>query len=293
MSNKKLIVILGQTAAGKTSFSVTLAKKFQGEVVSADSRQIYKGMNIGTGKITKKEMRGIPHYLLDIVSPRTKFSVAQYQKKAVGAINRIIKKNKVPFLVGGSPFYIYSVVDGWQFPKMKKDLKLRQQLDKKSPEELFKMLKKLAPERTKTIEQKNKRRLVRAIEIAKTLDKVLPLKKSSLFDCLLFGVDISKEELEKRISKRVDEMVASGLQKEVRMLVRKYGFNSVLKESIDYGEWEEYLKGKTTQEKVIERIKQNHLKLSKHQMTWFKKDQRIHWIKNQGEAEKLIKDFLK
>jgi len=122
---KKLIVILGPTTSGKSELGVKLAKKFNGEIVSADSRQVYKGMNLGTGKITKKEMIGIPHHLLDVVSPKRRFSAAQYQKLAIKAINRILKKKKIPFLVGGSPFYIYSIVEGWQFPKLKPNWKLR------------------------------------------------------------------------------------------------------------------------------------------------------------------------
>ena len=144
---KKLIVILGPTASGKTALSIKLAKNFNGEIVSADSRQVYKGMNIGTGKVTKKEMQGIKHYLLDVASPKRRFSVAQYQRLALEAINKILKKNKVPFLVGGSPFYIYSVVEKWIFPKLKPDQKLRKELEKKSAKELFQILKKLDSKR--------------------------------------------------------------------------------------------------------------------------------------------------
>ena len=142
MPKQKLIVILGPTASGKTGLSIKLAKKFNGEIISADSRQVYKGMNIGTGKITKKEMKGIPHYLLDVASPSRKFSVAQYQKLALKNIDKISKKSKIPFLVGGSPFYIYSVLEAWTFPKLNPDWNLRKKLEKKSCEELFKTLKK-------------------------------------------------------------------------------------------------------------------------------------------------------
>ncbi len=280
----KLIVILGPTASGKTALSIKLAKKFNGEIVSADSRQIYKGMNIGTGKVTKKEMAGIPHYLLDVASPRTRFSVAQYQKKAIEAINKILKKKKTPFLVGGSPFYVYSIVEGWQFPKMKPNLKLRKQLENKSIEQLFKMLRKLAPERAKTIEKKNKRRLIRAIEIAKTLGKVPVLKKSPQFDCLIIGIKLSKEELKKRISRRVDKMIKQGLEKEVKKLSKT--------ESIGYQEWYDYFEGKIKKEEVTQKIKSNTLALAKRQMTWFKKDPKILWVKNLQDAQKLLKEFL-
>lgn len=285
---QKMVVILGPTSVGKTDLSIKLAKRFNGEVVSADSRQVYKKMDIGTGKITKKEMRGIPHELLDVASPKRRFSAAQYQKQAVRVLNTILKKKKIPFLVGGSPFYIYSVVEGWKFPKMKADRKLRKALEKKPSEELFKILKKLDPKRAKNIESQNKRRLIRAIEIAKTLGKVPALKKDPQFDCLLIGVKLGKEELKERISRRVAQMIKSGLEKEVKVLSKKYGFNSVLRESIGYQEWKDC----RDKQEIIEKIKLNYQRLLKHQMTWFKRDKRIHWVKNYKEAEKLIIDFL-
>lgn len=283
--NKRVVIILGPTAVGKTELSIKIAKKFNGEIVSADSRQIYKGMNIGTGKVTKKEMQGIPHYLLDVVSPKTKFSVAKYQKKAIGAINKILKKKKTVFLVGGSPFYIYSVVEGWQFPKMKANLKLRKVLENRSIDELFKMLKKLAPNRAKTIEPKNKRRLIRAIEIAKTLGKVPILKKNPEFDCLIIGIQSSKDELEKKISTRVDKMIKQGLEKEVKKLPKT--------ETIGYQEWYDYFEGKMKKDEVVEKIKSNTLAFAKRQMTWFKKDPNIHWVKSSQQAENLVKEFLR
>lgn len=298
MSKKpKLIVILGPTAVGKTALSIKLAKKFKGEIVSADSRQVYKEMDIGTGKVTKKEMKGVPHYLLDIASPKRHFSVAEHQKMAQESINKILKKpfvhtqGKVPFLVGGSPFYIYSVVEGWLFPKMKPDWKLRRKLERKSKEELFSILKQLDKERAKTIEKENKRRLIRAIEIAETFGKIPKLRKNPQFDCLLIGVKKSKEELKDRISKRVNKMIKLGLEKEVKKLVRKYGWIPLLR-TIGYGEWLPYLEGKENKKEVGEKIKRNTFQFAKRQMTWFQRDKRIHWLKNYKEAEKLIKDFL-
>ncbi|MBU4078319.1 tRNA (adenosine(37)-N6)-dimethylallyltransferase MiaA, partial [Patescibacteria group bacterium] len=161
----KIIVVVGPTASGKSDLAVEIAKKYNGEVVSADSRQVYKGMDIGTGKITQKEMQGIKHYLLDVASPKTRFTVAQYQKKANQAIGEIIKKEKLPILCGGTGFYIQSIVDNIAIPKVKPDLKLRKNLEKQSAEELFEQLKKLDSERAKNIDKYNKRRLIRAIEI--------------------------------------------------------------------------------------------------------------------------------
>ena len=172
----KLIVILGPTASGKTDLSIKLAKKFKGEIVSADSRQVYKGLNIGSGKITKSQMQGITHYLLDVANPKRKFTVNQYQKLARTTIKKIDNNGKVPFLVGGSGFYIQSIVDGIVIPNVAPDWKLRKKLAKKNTEELFKMLLKSDSKRAKNIDKNNPRRLIRALEIVlKTGESVPPL----------------------------------------------------------------------------------------------------------------------
>jgi len=287
------VVILGPTAAGKTSLSIKLAKKFNGEVVSADSRQVYKGMDIGTGKVTKKEMQSIPHHLLDVVSPKTKFSVAQYQIKAIEAIDKISQKKKLPFLVGGSPFYIYSVVEGWQFPEMKSNPRLRQQLEKKSLQELQEMLKKLDSKRYKTIEIQNKRRLVRAIEIAKTLGSVPKLNKNPQFDCLILGVKRDKQELAELIHERLLERLSVGMIKEVEN-IKKSGVSYKRLDSfgLEYRWIARYLQNKISKQEMIEKLQTDIIKFSKRQMTWFKKDKKILWIENQRQAEKLIRNFL-
>ncbi len=177
---KKLLVICGPTATGKTALAVKLAKSVFGgnsELFSADSRQVYRGLDIGTGKITQKEMKGIPHYLLDIASPKRHFTVVQYRKLALAAIKKILKKNKIPILCGGTGFYIQSVVDGIVIPQVAPDWKLRKRLEKKSVKQLFKILKKLDPRRAKTIEKQNPRRLIRAIEIVLKTKKTIPVFK--------------------------------------------------------------------------------------------------------------------
>jgi len=299
MSNK-LIVILGPTAAGKSTLAVKLAKKFNGEIISADSRQIYKEMDIGTNKIKVKETSGIRHHLLGILPPDKSFSSGEFQKKAVKQIKAVQKRNKIPFLVGGSPFYIYPVVEGWIFPKTKTNKAERKRLEKNTAAELWQKLKKLDPQRAKTIDKNNKRRLVRAIEIAEQLGKVPKLEKTPQFSCLIIGINPPKEELKERINERVNKMIKAGLEKEVRRLVKKYGWTSAL-ESIGYQEWKEYFEGKTKKEEVVEKIKKNTLQLAKRQMKWFKKPVlskenktiKIHWIKNIRQTEKLIKKFLK
>ena len=296
MKNKnlrKIVVILGPTASGKTDLSIKLAKKFNGEVVSADSRQVYKGMDIGTGKITKKEMKEIPHYLLDVVSPSKKFSVAQYQKLALKNIDKISKKNKIPFLVGDSPFYIYSVLEGWTFPKLNPDWNLRKKSEKKSCEELFKILKKIDLKRSKNIDKKNKRRLVRAIEIAKKLGKVPLLKKEVKFDSLIIGLKKPKQEIKELIKKRLYKRLKQGMVEEVRGL-RKQGVSWKRLENfgLEYKWIALYLQKKIDHIGMISLLQKDTEHLAKRQMTWFKKDKSIKWIENYEKAKNLLRDFL-
>ncbi len=291
---KKIIVILGPTASGKSALAVEIAKKFNGEVISADSRQIYKGMDIGTGKITKKERKNIPHHLLDVTSPKRKFSVVQYRKLALKAINKIFKKGKVPILCGGTGFYIQAVIDGISIPQVPPDWKLRKKLEKKSPKELFEMFKKIAPERAKTIDKKNPRRLIRAIEIAKKLGYVPPLQKKPLpYPVLLIGIKKEKGELKKLIKKRLLKRLRQGMVAEVKKL-RKFGVSWKRLEGfgLEYRWIARYLQKKITKEKMVEKLEKDIEHFAKRQMTWFKKDKRICWVKTQKEVENLIKDFL-
>lgn len=289
----KIIIILGQTATGKTGLAIELARQFKGEIVSADSRQVYRGMDIGTGKATKKEMRGIPHHLLDVVSPRTKFSVAGFQKKAYQAIDGIIKKEKTPFLVGGSAFYLYSVIDGWNFPKMKKNELLRRSLGRKPLEELLEILKRFDSERAKTVDQKNKRRVIRAIEIAKTLGKVPEITKNQRYNCLILGIKKNKEELKKLIYKRLLKRMRQGMAAEVNNL-KKSGLSWKRLESfgLEYKWIARYSQGQIKKEQMLKWLERDIKNFSKKQMLWFKKDNRIKWIDGLGKAEKMIARFL-
>ena len=271
----KLIVVLGPTASGKSSFAVKLARKINGEVVSADSRQIYKEMDIGTGKISKKEMQGIPHYCLDIASPKRQLTVTEYREKALETIDKIYKKGKTPILCGGTGFYIRAVAEGLVIPEIKPDWKLRKELEKKGEKELFKQLKKLDPQRAKTIDAKNKRRLIRALEIIiKTGRPVPKIKQEPQFQTLYIGIKKSPVELKKLINKRVDKMIKMGLEKEVKALIKKYGQTIVLKNTIGYKEW---FKCKNKNQ-AIEAIKANTYNYAKRQMTWFKQNKKINWI---------------
>jgi len=290
----KLIVIVGPTSSGKSAFAVRLAKKFNGEIISADSRQVYKGMDIGTGKVTKKEMEGIQHYLLNVASPKRKFTVIQYRKLGLKAIDKIIKKGKVPFLVGGTGFYIQAIVDGITIPEIPPDWKLRKKLEKKSLGELFLMLKKLDPERAKTIESKNKRRLIRAIEIVKKTKKPVPkLQKNPQFDVLMIGIKKSKTELKKLIKKRLLKRLKLGMIAEVKRL-RKSGLSWKRLEEfgLEYRWIGRYLQGKVDYQQMIERLQKDIEHYARRQMTWFKRDKRIHWIEDYKTAEKLVGKFL-
>jgi tRNA-2-methylthio-N6-dimethylallyladenosine synthase len=274
----KLIVVLGPTASGKTDLAIDLAKKFNGEIVCADSRTVYKGMDIGTAKI--KDLKGIPHHLIDIVSPNEDFNVALFKREAIKKINEIIEKGKTPILAGGTGLYIKAIVENLDFPLVKADEKLRKKLEKKTIEELFEIYSDLDKEGAKIIDRNNKRRLIRAIEVSLSLKESFfkERKKEPIYDIFQLGIKIDKEELEKRISKRVDKMIKQGLEKEVRKLSKKYGFNVYPMQTIGYREWEDYFNKKETFKNTIEKIKINTIKFAKRQMTWFKKDETIKWI---------------
>jgi tRNA dimethylallyltransferase len=301
----KLIAIVGPTASGKSGLAVKIAKNFRGEIISADSRQIYKEMDIGTDKITKKQMQRIAHYLLDVASPKKQITVAEYRKKALEAIDKIYKKNKIPILCGGTGFYIRAIVEGLIIPQLKPDLKLRKELEKKTTEQLFGELKKLDPRRAKEIDSKNRRRLVRALEIIiKTKKPVPELKTKPQFDVLYLGIKKSLPELKKAINKRINTMIKNGLENEVKKLIKKYGWTKVLKNAIGYSsfaraasfaEVASATKAESADKReIINDIKLCTLQFAKRQMTWFRKypGKKINWIKDYPETEKLVKNFL-
>ena len=296
IGDKKLIVVLGPTASGKSDLAVKLAKKFNGEIISADSRQVYKGMDIGTGKITKKEMQGIPHHLLDVVSPKSKFTVAQYRKLTLKAIDKIFKKRKIPILCGGTGFYIQAVIDGIVIPEVKPDWKLRKKLELMTTKALFSKLKKLDQKRAKNIDKKNRRRLIRALEIVmKTKKPVPPLKKQPLpYSILMLGIKKEKNELRESIRKRLLKRLKQGMLEEVKKLHKSGVSWKRLEElGLEYRYVALYLQNKLTYSQMIEKLQKEIEHFSSRQMTWFNKDKRIRWIKKQPEAEKLVKGFLK
>ncbi len=293
-NKQKIVVILGPTASGKSDLAVQLSLRFNGEVVSADSRQVYKGMNIGSGKITKKEMKGVPHYLLDVASPKRKFTASRYKQLSEKAINKILKKKKIPFVCGGSAFYIKALVDGIILPEVPPDWNLRKKLEKEDAESLYKKLKKIDPKRAKNIDRQNKRRLIRAIEIIEKSKKPVPgIKKNSPYNPLFLGLKISQKELSKKIEKRLKKRLQRGMVKEVKKL-RESGvsFKRLEEFGMEY-EWAaKYLQKKISKKEMVERIQKESEQFAKKQMAWWKNDKRINWIKTQKQAEVLVKSFL-
>ncbi len=285
---KKIIVILGQTATGKSDLAVKialrlrsgpLAQKSGGDIISADSRQVYKDLDIGTGKIIKKEMKGVPHYLLDVANPKYKFTVVEYQKQAIFAIAEILKRGKIPIICGGTGFYIDAITKGIVFPEVPPNMKLRKSLYSKSAIALFEYLKKIDPKRARSIDSKNKVRLVRAIEIVKALGKVpyLAVKPPS-YKFIKIGLYLPADKLKKTIEKRVKKMFKNGLLNEIKKL-KKSGVSDKRLKELGF----EYFN--PTPEKVILET----LKYAKRQMTWFKRDKEIRWF---DASKKINYDIL-
>ncbi|MGE5298138.1 MAG: tRNA (adenosine(37)-N6)-dimethylallyltransferase MiaA, partial [Acidobacteriaceae bacterium] len=284
MASDKLVVILGPTSSGKSSLGIKLAKKFNGEVISADSRQVYKGMDIGSGKITKTEQRMVKHHLLDVALPKQQYTVAKFSKQAAKAVRQIQAQAKLPFIVGGTAFYIYSVIDGLDIPVVKPDLKLRKKLSTKSADQLFKMLQKLDPKRALTIDRKNKVRLIRAIEINKKIGKVPELKfpnfqnhdKSKL---LILGVKRDLNKLRKLINARVDQRLKQGMVAEVKKLkANGISFKRLESFGLDYRQAALFLQNKISFQEMVQAIKNENWHFAKRQLTWFKRDPRIEWV---------------
>lgn len=297
--NKKrlpnLIVIVGPNASGKSNLAVNLAKKINGEVISADSRQVYKGMDIGSGKIKKTEMKGVAHHLLSIASPRSVFTVTRYRKLALKAIKKIQKQKKVPILCGGTGFYVQAVVDGIIIPKVKPDWSLRRKLEKIPAQKLFMMLKKIDPIRAKNIDAKNPRRLIRAIEIVNSTKKPVPkLKNNPLpYPIMIIGIKKNEPALKKLIAKRTEKRIKAGMIAEITRL-RKSGLSWQKLEAfgLEYRAAAQFLQKKITREEMIRIINKEDWQYAKRQMTWFSRDKRINWIKTDLQAIKLAQKYL-
>ncbi len=332
----KIIVIVGPTASGKSSLAIRLAKhlsnlsrinsnksrikndvfennlrkrirepfeRYKGaEIISADSRQVYRGLNIGSGKITEKEMVSIPHYLLSVASPKRTFTVVQYQKLAKNALQKILAKNKIPIICGGTGFYIDALIHNYNLPAVPPQFKLRKQLEQRSTEELFEQLKRSDSRRAKNIDRYNKRRLIRALEIILATGKIVPPKNYLIprsrdkivnYEILKIGIKKSPEELKKLIKKRLLKRLKIGLIEEVRKLRREgLGWQRLDDLGLEYRYISRHLRGLTDKKQMIDLILKESWQYAKRQMTWFKRDKEIIWIDNPQKASAICRDFL-
>jgi len=269
---KKIIVVCGPTATGKSDYAVALAKKIDGEVISADSRQVYKGLDIGSGKITKREMKGVPHHLLDVANPKRVFSVAQYKRLADNAIKDILKRGKTPIICGGTGFYIDSVVYDTSLPQVPTNASLRKTLAKRSVEQLAEKLQALDPERFTAIDIKNKVRLIRAIEIAEALGKVPAQNRTKKYDIEWHYLDFPDDVLKKRIHDRLFKRMKIGMLREVKSL-HEQGVSWKRLESLglEYRYLALFLQGRLPKKEMLEQLETAIWHYAKRQRTWFKK----------------------
>ncbi len=290
---KPLIAVLGPTASGKTALSIEIAKKFNGEVISADSRQIYKYMDIGTAKVTKTEMQGIKHHLLDVVDPKEEFTLSDFKRHAIKAINEIHSRQKTPILCGGTGLYFSSVIQNYQIPRIPPQLDLRQELttfyEQNGAEALHNLLKEKDPTSAEKIHPNNVRYVIRALEINMGVgQKKHENKGEKLFEVFKVGIEWPRDILYGRINRRVHEQLDSGLINEVKTLLMR-GYNEKLPSmtSLGYPELIEYIKGEVSLEQATENIQKNTRNYCKRQLTWFRRESDLNWI-----AGEEVKKYL-
>ncbi|MFC2045130.1 tRNA (adenosine(37)-N6)-dimethylallyltransferase MiaA [Chloroflexota bacterium] len=303
----RLLAIVGPTAIGKTQLSLRLAQNFNAEIVSADSRQLYRHMDIGTAKPIREELSLVPHYLINTINPDEDFSLAQYQQLTYSAINDIHKRNKLPILVGGSGMYIWAVLEGWGVPKVPPNRTLRRSLEEKAAvesgrEELYQELATVDPVATQRIDPRNVRRVIRALEVYKetgTKFSQLQQKNPPDYDIFIIGLTTNREELYRRIDQRVDKMLEEGLIAEVEKLTNMgYGFDLPAMSALGYKEISMFLRGGLTLESAIQQMKFETHRFARYQYSWFRlKDVRINWLDIQraadGEVMELLLAFMK
>jgi len=290
----KLIAVVGPTCSGKSALGVFLAQKLKGEVISADSRQVYKGLNIGTGKVTKKEMSGVPHHLLNVASPKRQFNVADFVRLATPKFRKMSSCGKVPVVVGGTGLYVDALLGRISFPHVAPNKLLRAQLERFTVKQLYSQLKKIDPRRAKTIEPQHKRRLIRAIEIAKALGSSptssTPEVKQK-YNVLWLG--LNPKDLSKRITARLRARMRVGLVQEARKLHRGgLSYRRMETLGLEYRYVARHLQCTLTKQEMSVQLEREIQKYSKRQMRWFKRNKNIHWVTNKTEALRLAKGFL-
>ena len=302
MDKPKVIVICGPTASGKTALSIELAKKMNGEIISSDSMQIYKDMTIGTAKVRKEEMQGIKHYLVDCVSPDERYSVADFKKDAINAIEEILKKGKQPIIVGGTGLYVDSLIYGIEYQDIKIDEKYRNELEKiiekDGLEKLYEKALEIDSEAVKKISKNDKKRIMRVLEIyhstgkTKTQQEIESRQKDIKYDYRVFAINMDREKLYKRINKRVDIMIEEGLIEEVKSILEKYNKFPTAMQGLGYKEVVYYLEGKYTREEMIEKIKMETRRYAKRQLTWFRKNKETIWLDGLNDIQNNIDIIL-
>ncbi|MSU75874.1 tRNA (adenosine(37)-N6)-dimethylallyltransferase MiaA [Patescibacteria group bacterium] len=291
-----LVAIVGPTATGKSEIAIDLAEEFNGEIVSADSRQVYRGMDIGTGKVLPDQQGRVPHHLLDVADPNDTYTVVQYKDAAIAAIQDIQQRGLLPFLVGGTGLYIQAVIDNLLIPPVPPQPKLRAELDKLSKEDLVKRLKLVEPVDWATIDLQNPRRIIRAIEVSETAG--IPIsemrrKGPQLFDTLIVGIDRPKKTLDERIERRMMERFKRGFIEEVRTLHSEgVSWERLETMGLEYRRIAEYLQGKYPYEQAVELCKQDLIQFAKRQYTWFRSNRKVDWVDSDDEAQRLVSDWL-
>ncbi len=299
----RVLAIVGPTATGKSEAAAAVARKLGGyEILSADSMQVYRGMDIGTAKPPKSVTDAAPHHLLSFIDPWEDFSVARFQSLARKTVSEIQSRGHLPLIVGGSGLYLRAIIDPLEFPTNEPNSKARQELEaleKRAPELLVARLLRVDPEAAKRVDLKNIRRVIRAIEAAEadTPQKQRHQKwreRESIYDALIVGLKISREELVRIIEKRVDKMVRDGLEAEVRKLLSEpRGFSSTAAQALGYREMIAYINGETTLDAAIETIKIKTRQFAKRQMTWFRADPRVHWVEmSQDDHQQAVKTVI-
>ncbi|MEX2013296.1 MAG: tRNA (adenosine(37)-N6)-dimethylallyltransferase MiaA [Parcubacteria group bacterium] len=277
--NSKILVILGPTASGKSSLAVKLAKKFKGEIISADSRQVYRDLDVGTGKITKQEMEGVPHHMLDVVSPRKQFSASKYKKLASLSLQHIVIKNKLPIVVGGTGLYIDALLGIVSFPDVAPNPPLRKKLEKKSAEELFQMLKKKDPRRAADIDPNNKVRLIRALEIIESLGFVPKAGTKTLIPRTYIYIGLKPDNLDRRIYKRLVKRLKPMIREAKKLIeLEAISYKRMHQLGLEYRYIAMYLQGKLSRDEMVERLCAEIRRYAKRQMTWFKRNKKIKWF---------------
>ncbi len=295
----KLIVICGQTATGKSDFAVQIAREISGEIISADSRQVYIGLDIGSGKITKKEMQSIPHHLLDVISPKKIFSVSDFKLQAEKKIQEIIDRGHIPIICGGTGFYIDTLLGTIHLPEVPENKVLRKKLELKTKDQLLVLLKKLDPVRAETIDQHNPVRLIRAIEIATALGSVPVFKKKNIYDVLSVGLALPDDILKEKIHTRLLSRIKDGMLDEAKNLHAKgLSWKRMRELGLEYRFMADHLTGKLSKEEMLTQLETAIWHYAKRQKTWFKRNTDIVWIdpRKKSDVKKSlqeVKKFLK